>query len=970
MIRSGARLKALLGGSRGEFLYKGKRYSFVLESRPSCSSNCPAGINVKGYVNLIADKRYEEALALIREANPFPAVCGRVCTHPCEANCGQIEVDGEPISIKALKRFVADYEVSRKDEVYSAPPVRYREKVAVVGSGPAGLTAAVDLRRFGYQVTVFEAMEKPGGMLVWGIPDFRLPRKVVKREIEIISSTGVKIETRKRIENPISLLSEGYHAVVLAAGCWQGISLKIEGSHLVGVVDCLDFLKKVYLNEIKEVRGKVVVVGGGDSAFDAARTALRLGAEKVTVAYRRTEKEMPASASEVKEALEEGIKMLTLVVPKRVLGKERVEGLECLRAKLGEVDETGRKRPVPVEGTEFVLDCELLITAIGSKPHLPNYKKFGVALNSKGLIKVDGNYKTTKKGIFAVGDVVRGPSTVVEVIGEGHLCAESVHLWLRGKEGKRDLREKKERFGLVVKALPSQERKRVEPPKLEPEKRKRSFEEVEKAYTEYSALKEAARCLRCGSCYECYYCIPECDSKQLLARLNKEELLLKVPFELSKEVYSSSKSEFLLKTEEKEVKVEVYPLTPRVVAERCIACGRCELACAYRAIRIGLKASGEIYSYIDHNLCRSCGRCVFVCPTGAISLEFYSEEKLREKIKKSIEKNNGIAIFSCHWSLPEMAKDRTTVEVMCSVGISPYLILFALSTGARGVLILHCGRDKGHYLDSGYGVGEMVKRARELLEFTGLSANLVKEMGVDKENFEEFLDSFKKELETLNPEPLPVFEAPLSWNGRPAKETAILSNLSKRRDGLPSLLLKGKVLELDGLPHTIQLLKSVEKIKTLLGIEEKAASVPEELEEKESGKTLPELLIGRIKIFKTFERKLRIGIHFHGKEKEKPFYTAFKSIFENLGCKVVALEPENCGETGWRKPDAKSRQKGVEVVKKAEKLGVEVLLPVSAECLTHLKVCSRPLGWRHSEVKVEDAYSFLLSFLEGGAEDD
>ena len=317
-----------------------KCYSVEFSSTPQCTSACPAGVNVKAYVNLIADKRYEDALSVVLGSNPFPGICGRVCTHPCESECLLGEYS-HPIAIRSLKRFAADYEMSRRHLSAEKNKIVHREKIAVIGAGPAGLTAASDLSDEGYEVTVFERAPVPGGMLVLGIPRYRLPRRIVDFEIGAITLKGVHIELDSEIGNAQELFEKGYSAVIIAAGAVKDRPLHIPGSHRTGVWGSISFLERINLGESLTLEGRVVVVGGGSSAFDAARTAVRCGADEVTVVYRRTENEMPADRDEIKEAKDEGVKIVTLAVPKEILGDDEVEGMCFVKARLGELDDSG-----------------------------------------------------------------------------------------------------------------------------------------------------------------------------------------------------------------------------------------------------------------------------------------------------------------------------------------------------------------------------------------------------------------------------------------------------------------------------------------------------------------------------------------------------------------------------------------------------------------------------------------------------
>ena len=1003
MIHDSTTLRSLIGKD-AKLIHGEKRFQLAIESRPPCTQNCPAGINVKGYVSLVANKRYEDALELIRENNPFPGICGRVCTHPCEANCQRSEVDA-PLSIKALKRFVADYEVSRKKAGSQRYPVRYDEKIAVIGSGPAGLTTAVDLVKLGYTVTVFEAMEKAGGMLAWGIPEFRLPRKVLQRELGIITSWGVEIRTRVKVEDPGQLLTEGFHAVVVAAGSWKGLPLKIEGEELGGVVDCLEFLRSVYRRELKEIGGTVVVLGGGDSAFDAARTALRLGAGKVIIAYRRTENEMPATSSEVREAKEEGIEVVTLCIPKRIVGEGRVTGIELLRAELGELDESGRRRPVALEGSEFVLDCDIVIPAIGARPEFPDIERKGITLSKRGLVQVDEHFRSSRDRIYAVGDVVRGPSTIVDVIGDAHHCAATIHSELRGVVGEEFIRayteRKGEKPGVVVLGNVIEPKPRQEIPVLPAEERRQCFEEMKCGYSELVALRESSRCQRCGSCGECHVCLPTCDSKQVVASLDGRDFLLKLPCELSRELYEGNGEEWSLVASGKRKEFLLRPLTPVVDPKLCIACGRCEEACSYRAVRVGLKAGGVAYAYIDHDVCRSCGRCVLSCPTGAISLDLYSDTNIQEQIKSSIRKNNGIAVFASYWDLLGTDEPSNAVELMCSMGVTPWLIIQALAFGAKGVLVLHSDTGDEHYLPVEYDVEEQVKSTKEILELAGVEPERVMCSVFSPGFYRLIIKDFGARLNSKGLEPY----APLTKDeenrlppGRVGRELFLVELLAAREGNVVSPLnLLSKVLEGARLPELREMLESVARLVAVFGIEygncTRKAEQHEEvvvasiegyrdikgyLKNLKNGDRKLDVVVLPSLVVRTFPsrrfraaRGLRVGFLGGSSGDWKPFYDAMTIIvFAIPGCEFVLLGDMDCGATDWKWPDAEARRKAMDVFKAAGDRNIDIIITPSVGCLTHMRACNRPGAWRHSPVEVIDPYSFIVSFLEGGAGDE
>ena len=482
-----------------------------------CKAGCPAGIHVQGYVALIAEGKYKEALALIRKHNPLPAICGRVCTHPCETACTRSKVD-DPIAIMQLKRFVTDWEYSQEEPEVPRVEIQRKEKVAIVGAGPAGLSAAFYLAIDGYKPTIFEASDEPGGMMVWGIPDYRLPRDILNKDIAYIQRLGVEIKTNTPIGEDLSiddLLNQGFSAVFLGVGAQNSMKLGIEGEDIPGVIHGVTYLRA--LNEGKDVSlgDRVAVIGGGNVAIDVVRSAIRKGSKEVFIVYRRSREEMPALDEEVLEAEEEGIKIHYLAAPTRVVGNGRVEGLECIRMELGEPDKSGRRRPEPVPGSEFVLEVDAVVPAIGQTIDLsllPEEKAWDIT--RWGSLECDPvTFATRVPGVFAGGDMVTGPATVVEAIGAGREAAISIARYLQGA----DLYEGRERRLPVVDLTPEGERinPRRHPAKAPVDQRVADFQEVQYAFTEEDALAEAARCLDCGVCSECLQCVDACLAKAI-----------------------------------------------------------------------------------------------------------------------------------------------------------------------------------------------------------------------------------------------------------------------------------------------------------------------------------------------------------------------------------------------------------------------------------------------------------------------
>jgi len=469
-----------------------------------CQHTCPAGIDVPNYIAYIAEGEYEKAVDLIRERNPFVAICGRICHHPCETMCRRGEID-DPLAIRSLKRFAADWYFKHVQKVPSPIPKTQKEKVAVIGAGPAGLTCAYFLARMGYPVTVFEALPIGGGMLAVGVPQFRLPREVIEKEIQYIQATGVEIKYNTPIfGNLDNLKSEGYQAIFIAVGAHKSQKMGIAGEEGVeGVYFGIDFLRDVKLQKPVKVGEKVVVIGGGNTAMDAARSALRLGAKEVEVYYRRSREEMPVSSEEYEEAVEEGIKVNFLVNPTEIMSYNgQVTGMRCIRMKLGEPDASGRRKPEPIPGSEFIVKADTVIPAIGQMVDVELISSDkSIARTKWGTFQVDNNTLATNiPGVFAGGDCVSGPAMAINAIAAGRRAAIAIHKFLRGDSSRVDLSEKRKDIIPIKRSAEEEiegEKRRIPVSILPPGERIKDFSEVELGYSEETAREEAKRCLRC-----------------------------------------------------------------------------------------------------------------------------------------------------------------------------------------------------------------------------------------------------------------------------------------------------------------------------------------------------------------------------------------------------------------------------------------------------------------------------------------
>jgi NADPH-dependent glutamate synthase beta subunit-like oxidoreductase/ferredoxin len=577
-----------------------------------CQIACPAGIDVPSYVTLIGMGLDAEAVQLIREDNPFPWVCGLVCTNPCELMCVRGRLD-EPISIKYLKGFAAERAMSEGTYRNPAKGPDNGRKVCIIGAGPAGLTAANFLALKGYRVTIIEALPVAGGMMMVGIPRYRLPREVIDREVEMIKDLGVEIRLNTRLGLDVTmkqLKGQGFEAFLVTIGAHGAYKLMVPGEDdFPQVINAVDFLRRVSLGDRRLPGKRVTVIGGGNVAVDAARTCIRLGCEQVTLVYRRSRMEMPAHAEEVHQAEEEGVSCCFLTIPKEVTGADgKVTGLLCLRAELGQPDERGRRRPVAIEGSDHLLAVDAVIAAIGQtieNDGLMSLKE--LKWSRRGTIVANNiTLETSVPGVFAAGDAVSGPATVVEAIGAGKKAAEAIDRYLHGipQPEMPPVPVRRRRLECIeVPASTKMILNRPQMPLLNTDRRRITFQQVELGYPENMVREEARRCLRCDICRRCGHCVEICRDGMGVNALQLGYLNFDHP----------TASDL------------------RSTAERCIACGACAANCPNEAMVMrdhggerSLVLCGTVLNRVQLERCGRCGVVV-----GSAQYKEYLSQRLR-----------------------------------------------------------------------------------------------------------------------------------------------------------------------------------------------------------------------------------------------------------------------------------------------------------------------------------------------------
>jgi NADPH-dependent glutamate synthase beta subunit-like oxidoreductase/Pyruvate/2-oxoacid:ferredoxin oxidoreductase delta subunit len=540
-------------------------------------------VNVQGYIALIQQGKFKESVELIRESMPFPAICGRVCFGPCQDACIRKNID-KPVGIRYLKKLAADIEREQGRIKPEPIPKAHSEKVAIIGAGPAGLSAAYELVKLGYPITVFERMPEAGGMMRYGIPDHRLQKYVVANEIAYIQDLGVEIKTGVEFGKDLTLETlrkEGYKAIFIAIGAQLSRKLGIPGEDLEGVFHAVEFLRDISLGRTINVGERVAVIGGGNSAVDAARTSIRLGAKEVTILYRRSRNEMPALPEEIEAAEAEGVKLYFLVAPKRIIGeKGKVKAVEFLRMQLGELDSSGRRRPILAQGTEHTYEMDTVIAAIGQLAEtscLPS-----ILLGERAqTISVDSlTLETSISDAFAGGDIATGPASVIEAISAGRRVAVSIDRYLNGRDLRVGREEEIEETTWVkdfYKITKKPERYRA--PYVDAGRQKVSFEEADEflAKVKETAIFEAQRCLACGPCAECLGNKDLCEADKAVVDENL-----------------------------------------------CTGCNVCAIVCPFEAIK-----KNEVgVAQVNEDLCKGCGTCSASCPEQAITMQRFTNVQI------------------------------------------------------------------------------------------------------------------------------------------------------------------------------------------------------------------------------------------------------------------------------------------------------------------------------------------------------
>lgn len=691
---------------------KSDQPTLLAEPLPPCQAACPAHTDVRGYVHAIARGDFEEAYRLAREPNPLPYICGKICAHPCETECRRGDVD-EPVAICALKRFATEQHDLGKGHAPGLSVAEPREeKVAIVGSGPGGLTAAHDLARMGYKVTVFEAYPKLGGMMQYGIPLYRLPRETIDLETAPLKELGVEFVTNQRVTDIEALLSDGYKAVFLAVGSHVSRKLRIPNADLPDVWLNTEFLRRVALGEKIDLSGRhVLVLGGGNVAIDVARTALRLGAVEVSMTCLESCTTQPAHPWEIEEALEEGIQMFHDRTFKEIVAEDgKVKGVRCVKVNFRGFLPTGAPDMDEFPETEHVLPADLVIFAIGQGPDLSFLPQDGsIAQTPRRTIQVNPiTLATTRPGVFAGGDAVTGVGFIIDAIAAGHRAARSIDAYLRGFDPASVQPPEPQKLNNLQEKTISHIRrlKREEMPVLDAAQRKFTFDEVYLGYTETQAIRAAHRCLTCGA-------------------------------------------------------------GAQVEENKCIACLTCVRVCPYE---VPLLSRGTANVPVDQ--CQACGICATECPAKAISMKLYSDEDMIKKIRDAVRsaRYNGapaIVGFACRYcayagedanvvkaSLPPTVK---TIDVLCTGKVDALYLLKAFEFGADGVFVAGCLEGECHNEKGNVHAAQRVAYVKGLLDEIGLGGARLEMFHMSPAqcaDMAEVVDTLATKVKELGPSPV------------------------------------------------------------------------------------------------------------------------------------------------------------------------------------------------------------------------
>lgn len=659
-----------------------------------CILACPIRQDARDYVQLIARGRFQEAFRLVRERNPLPATCGRICTHPCETKCRRNSTEA-PIAIAWLKRFLGD---NFSQEIRKTTNEKYSEKIAIIGAGPAGLAAANDLALLGYSCTIFESNRTPGGMLRMGVPTYRLPRTAIDNDVEYIKKLGVEIKYNTTFGVDItfdSLKKDGFAAVFISVGLPESRSLNIEGINLDGVLKGISFLNEVNTTGSAKIGRNVLVIGGGAVAMDCARTALRLKPDKVSVACLESRKEMPTTDFEIEEAIHEGVALYNSVGPKRILGKNgRVSGLETLKVKYV-FDEQKRFNPAFYEGSESIIEADTIILAIGQASNLSFLKgQEGIQITRGGTIIVNPNtLSTSVHGIYAGGDVVLGRGTMTESMAHGKKAAIAIHNALRNTaQNDEKWAEKPAVPDIVASRIPLIKKEpKQEMPTMPLEERLKTFDEVELGFPLNIAVKEAQRCMNCGA-------------------------------------------------------------GAFVDDNLCVGCLTCVRICPFEVPKI---KKGDTTAYIDGD-CQSCGLCIVECPAKAIGFKTPLEDRGKDALEAVFQEKFAQGVkpfiinFYCQYSAYREENGGTTDNLLAlhfrRVGVlglgkvDPSLFLRAFELGAHGVLVTACKDDTCHFCKEKEWIERRTKYTAQLLSGLEMDTRRFKTHFVSSQNGKEILE--------------------------------------------------------------------------------------------------------------------------------------------------------------------------------------------------------------------------------------